>query len=252
LSQIVIDRQFRGPPNSGNGGYVCGVLARGLEGSVTAMIRAPVPLDTPLAFEVDNTGNRLVGDGNLLIGQGAPARDPIADPPVIPTIAEARAASAGYYGHANRVHPPCFTCSNEREDGDGLRIFPGQLEGAARGVLACTWTPHQSFADTSGAIEAEVVWAALDCPGFFAWIEKEGRHGALLGTMTAEILSMPRAGEEYVVAAWPILRDGRKEMSGVALIDAGGRVIARAHQVWIIMATRAPVEALITVEASTT
>lgn len=252
LSQIVIDRQFRGPPNSGNGGYVCGVLARGLEGPVTAMIRAPVPLDTPLMFETDDTGNRLLGDENVLIGQGAPASQLIADPPVIPTIAEARAASTGYFGHANRVHPPCFTCSNERDDGDGLRIFPGQIEGAEKGVLACTWTPHKSFSDPSGTIEAEVVWAALDCPGFFAWIEKEGRHGALLGTMTGEILSLPKAGEEYVVAAWPIVRDGRKETAGVALIDAGGRVMAKAHQVWIIMAPRPPVEASRTVEASAT
>lgn len=243
LSEIVIDRQFRGPPNSGNGGYVCGVLARGLEGPVTAMIRAPVPLDTPLTFEAGDAGNRLLGDDDALIGQGEPARQPLADPPVIPTIAAARAASARYYGHANRVHPPCFTCSNEREDGDGLRIFPGQLEGAQKGVLACTWTPHETFADTTGEIGVEVVWAALDCPGFFAWIEKEGRHGALLGTMTGEVLSLPRAGEEYVVAAWPIVRDGRKETAGVALIDARGRVMARAHQVWIIMAPRPPVEA---------
>ena len=74
MSQIVIDRQFRGPPNSGNGGYVCGVLARGLEGPVTAMIRAPIPLDTPLTFETADDGNRMLGDDGALIGQGAPTR----------------------------------------------------------------------------------------------------------------------------------------------------------------------------------
>ena len=37
LSKIVIGRQFRGPPNSGNGGYVCGVLAGDLPGPVTSM-----------------------------------------------------------------------------------------------------------------------------------------------------------------------------------------------------------------------
>lgn len=240
LSKIIIGRQFRGPPNSGNGGYVCGVLARGLDGPVTAMIRAPVPLDTELTFETGPGGNRMLGEDGTLIGQGAVALEFIADPPVVPTLAAARVASAGYYGHANRVHPPCFTCSSEREDGDGLRIFPGQLEGAEKGYIACTWTPHTSFADADGAITPEVVWAALDCPGFFAWIEKEGRHGALLGTMTGEILELPRAGETYVVVAWPIVRDGRKETAGVALLDASGRVMARAHQVWIIMAPRPP------------
>lgn len=241
MSKIVIDRQFRGPPNSGNGGYVCGVLARGLEGPVTAMIRAPIPLDMPLTFETGDDGNRMLGDDGALIGQGASTSQLIADPPVTPTLAAARAASADYYGHTNRVHPPCFTCSNERDEGDGLRIFPGQLDGAEKGVIACTWTPHASFADPDGMVAPEVVWAALDCPGFFAWIEKEGRHGALLGTMTGEILALPRAGEEYAVVAWPLLREGRKETAGVALIDAGGRIMARAHQIWIIMAPRPPV-----------
>jgi hypothetical protein len=35
FEQDLIGRQFRGPPNSGNGGYVCGVLAKGLDGPVT-------------------------------------------------------------------------------------------------------------------------------------------------------------------------------------------------------------------------
>ena len=52
LSKIQIGRQFRGPPNSGNGGYVCGVLAKGLDGPVTAMLRAPPPLDVDLHLDV--------------------------------------------------------------------------------------------------------------------------------------------------------------------------------------------------------
>jgi hypothetical protein len=83
-----------------------------------------------------------------------------------------------------------------------------------------------------------VIWAALDCPGFFAWVEKEGRHGALLGTMTGEVLRRPRAGEPCVVVAWPLEREGRKETSGVALYDQGGALLARAHQVWIMMGPR--------------
>lgn len=239
----MINRQFRGPPNSGNGGYVCGVLARGIEGPATAMIRAPVPLDTDLMFDAGEAGNRLLADDGVVIGQGAVATQQIPGPPVIPTLAAARAASAGYYGHANRVHPPCFTCSNEREEGDGLRVFPGQLADAEPGVLACVWRPHAAFADANGLIPPEVVWAALDCPGFFAWIEKAGRHGALLGTMTGEVLLPPRAGDDYIVVAWPIEREGRKETAGVALVDPAGRVMARAHQVWIVMPPRPPAAA---------
>ena len=236
----MIGRQFCGPPNSGNGGYVCGVLAKGHEGPVTAVIRAPVPLDVDLGLETRDGLTVLTGAEGAPIGQAAPATQVLPEPPTIPTLEAARAAMAGYIGHGQRVHPICFTCGNERGDGDGLRVFPGQLAGAEAGVMACTWTPHATFAEADGTVASEVVWAALDCPGFFAWVEKEGRHGALLGTMTGEVAFAPRAGEEYVVLAWPIAREGRKETAGVALIDAEGRVLARGHQVWITMAPRVP------------
>jgi hypothetical protein len=39
---------FRGPPNSGKGGYVCGMLARHIAGAVEVSLRAPPPLETEL------------------------------------------------------------------------------------------------------------------------------------------------------------------------------------------------------------
>src|SRR5690349_10167215 len=46
---LVVGEQFRGPPNSGNGGYVAGRLARELDPSAATAIevtlRAPAPLD---------------------------------------------------------------------------------------------------------------------------------------------------------------------------------------------------------------
>lgn len=243
MSKITIGRQFCGPPNSGNGGYVCGVLAKDFEGPVTTVIRAPVPLDVELHVETRDGAVTLTGAEGALIGQGGPATQALPDPPMVPTLEQARAAAAGYIGHTQRVHPICFTCGAEREDGDGLRVFPGQIEGADAGVVACTWTPHAAFGEADGTVASEVVWAALDCPGFFAWVTKEGRHGALLGTMTGEIVSPPRVGETYAVLAWPIVREGRKEIAGVALFDAEGRLMARGHQVWITMAPRFPAAA---------
>lgn len=238
MSQITIGRQFCGPPNSGNGGYVCGVLAKGLDGPVTSVLRAPIPLDVALGLEPRDGGNVLLGEADTLIGQGGPARQELPEPPPAPSLEAARAAGARHIGLTQRVHPICFTCGNEREDGDGLRVLPGQLQGAETGVVACTWTPHANFADADGLVAAEVVWAALDCPGYFAWVEREGRHGALLGTMTGEITAPVKAGEDYVVIAWPILKDGRKEIAGTALFDGDGRLMARFHQVWIVMGPR--------------
>ena len=51
-SSIIIDRRYCGPPNSGNGGYVCGRLARhisvGTPDGVEVTLRAPPPLDKRL------------------------------------------------------------------------------------------------------------------------------------------------------------------------------------------------------------
>jgi hypothetical protein len=241
LSKVVIGRQFCGPPNSGNGGYVCGVLAKDIEGPATAVLRARIPLDAPLSLAWREGGLVMSGDADELIGHGAPsAGAELPDPPQAPSLAQARAAGARYAGLATAFHPICFTCGTERDEGDGLRVFTGQLAGQPQGVVAGVWTPHAAFADAEGQVRTEVVWAALDCPGYFAWVEKEGRHGALLGTMTGEVIRRPKAGEDCIVLAWPLARDGRKETAGVALYSAAGELMARAHQVWIVMGPRPP------------
>lgn len=243
LSKIVIGRQFRGPPNSGNGGYVCGVLAKGLaeglDGPVTSMLRAPPPLDTDLSLETRDGVTVLSGADGAVIGQATAASQDLPEPPPSPGLSAAREAGARSLAFEQQVHPPCFTCSTTREEGDGLRVLPGQVSDAEPGVVACVWTPHAAFAEADGTIPSEIVWAALDCPGIFAWIEREGRPGGLLGTMTGEIAAPVRTGEDYVVLAWPIEASGRKKTSGVALYDGDGRVVARGFQVWITL-NRAP------------
>ncbi len=56
-NSVLIAAKFRGPPNSGNGGYVSGVIADTLtqgvhdlpnHGAVEVTLRAPIPLDHPL------------------------------------------------------------------------------------------------------------------------------------------------------------------------------------------------------------
>jgi len=236
LAKIVIARQFCGPPNSGNGGYVCGVLARDINGPATSVLRARVPLDVELEMGADGAAAVMTDADGALVGRGEPAdAAALPTPPAPPSLEAARAAGARNLGLTQRIHPICFTCGPERHEGDGLRVFAGQVEGAPQGHVACVWTPDAAFADADGRIPTEVIWAALDCPGFFAWVVREGRHGALLGTMTGEVLRRPKAGEPTIVTAWPLAREGRKETAGVALFSAEGELLARAHQVWIVM-----------------
>jgi hypothetical protein len=236
LPRISFAPQFCGPPNSGNGGYVCGVLARDIEGPATSVLRARVPLDADLHLANDDDAVVLTDAEGALVGRAEPASHlELPQAPPAPGLDAARAAGQRCRGIAERFHPICFTCGPERADGDGLRVFAGQLEGAEAGMVAGVWTPHAAFADAEGLIPVEVVWAALDCPGYFAWVEKAGRHGALLGTMTGEVIRRPTAGEPCIVVAWPLAREGRKELAGVALYDADGALMARGRQVWIVM-----------------
>jgi hypothetical protein len=196
-----------------------------------------VPLDVHLDLRLEDGVMQLTDAEGGLVGKGGAAdRSLLPTPPEAPSMRAARAAGRRYLGHDHRIHPTCFTCGPERHEGDGLRVFPGQIEGAPAGHVACIWTPDLAFSDAMGLVPTEVIWAALDCPGFFAWVVKEGRHGALLGTMTGEVLRRPRAGYECIIMAWPLERDGRKETAGVALFAMNGEVLARAHQVWIMSA----------------
>ena len=230
---VIIATQFRGPPNSGNGGYVGGLLAGAIAGTVTAVLRAPVPLEAPLILIEEEGATRLMSPAGDLIGEGrgGDAAD-LPEPPPPPSLTAAQAAAKTFIGFARPFHPVCFTCGDRLEEGFGLRVFVGQLEGAGEGVVAGAWTPNEAFADDDGLTRLEVVWAALDCPGSVAWVV-QGGGGGLLGTMSAEVLRRPAAGEACIVMGWPIERSGRKSLSGTALFASDGELLARSRQVWI-------------------
>jgi hypothetical protein len=48
---LVIAPRFCGPPDSGNGGYVCGLIAGRLGEQTEMTLRAPPPLATPMTVE---------------------------------------------------------------------------------------------------------------------------------------------------------------------------------------------------------
>jgi hypothetical protein len=231
---ITVAGQFRGPPLSGNGGYLSGLLADEIDGPAKVMLRAIIPLDTPLTLMKSDGRVTVSGADGTLIATAEPASaDMLPRPPAPPSLAEARAAQERFPFYDNRFHPVCFTCSVSRGEGDALRVFPGQLEGAAPGNVAGVWIPHPSFARADGTIPDAITWAAIDCPGSVAWIVRQGSGGGLLGTMTGDVLRRPRAGETTIVTAWPLTHEGRKFLSGVAMFTAHGELLARGHQIWI-------------------
>ena len=200
-NEIVVASQYRGPPSSGNGGYVCGLLADTIGGVVTGILRAPIPLDTPLRLTSEVQTARLTSaDGNLIAEARAGDASTLPTPPPPPAYDLAKSAGQRFVGLRRPFHPICFTCADGLAEGVGLRVFTGPVDGDLQDGVAGTWTPHAAFADRDGLARLEVIWAALDCPGSVAWLERGGQ-GGLLGTMTGEVLRRPPAGEPLPVIA---------------------------------------------------
>ncbi len=149
--QVIIDQRFRGPPESGNGGYVCGVVAGLVGGTTEVTLRRPPPLDRPLQVARLDDGGVALRAGKTVIAEGAPASVEI-DVPEPVTFEEAVAAAKSYLGFRVHVFASCFACSPKRAEGDGLRIFPGWVTG--RNVVATSWTPDASLSALWPAAEA--------------------------------------------------------------------------------------------------
>jgi hypothetical protein len=218
--RIVIERRFRGPTESGNGGYTSGLVAQFVEGAAEVTLRVPPPLDTPL--DVRHYGDAVrVLDGETIVAEAKPAVVDV-EPPAPPSF-PAAAAAALPEGDLESPFPECFVCGPHREAGDGLRIFAGPLGDRS---VAATWTP----ADRQTG--SEFVWAALDCPGAYA--SGFGERGVLvLGRLAARVEALPEPGEPCVVVAWPLGDEGRKAYAGTALYGEGGRVLGVARATWI-------------------
>jgi hypothetical protein len=217
--ELVIDRKFRGPAGSANGGYTCGLLASFLHGPVEVTLRLPPPLERPLQVAADGSVQML--DGEALVAEAHSGQVELDVPE--PISFDEAAAAALPDGDRESVFPECFVCGWARDD--GLSIYAGRVEG--RELVAATWTPREEF------LASEFVWAALDCPGAYA-VEFGQRGNPVLGRLVAQVEHLPHAGERCVVMGWPLGEEGRKLYAGTALFGADRRLLGAARATWII------------------
>jgi hypothetical protein len=247
-ADLLVPRRFCGPPSSGNGGWTAGALAALIDHdcpddrarswpAIRVALRQPPPLDTPMTV-TDEGGTTVASIGGTVVAradvvdQEVPAVDPV-------PAAEARAARAAYPGLVSHPFPTCFSCGTEREEGDGLRIFPGQVadaDGATR--IAATWVPHPSvgedfhvYVDEHPRASLPTTWAALDCVG--GWAGDLTERLMVLAGMTARVDALPVIGEEHVVVGLARGQEGRKTFTASTLYDSDGRVVACAEHVWV-------------------
>ena len=227
---FVVASRFSGPPGTANGGYAAGLLAGHLEGAARVRLEAPIPLDTPLVVSRADDGTaELHRDGNVIARASAATVD--LDVPEAPSPAEAAEASGRSVAHADHFYPHCFVCGTARDASDGLRIFAGPTtdDGA---VVAATWRPDPRLDAGDGHVAREFLWAALDCPGYFA--AQHDNRPMLLGQMTARFDRPVAVGETTVVIGWRTAEaSGRKHEVGTALFDGSGALCGVAHGIWI-------------------
>ena len=236
----MVPARFCGPDGSGNGGWVCGavsshapLLAVGA-GTVEVTLRRPPPLDRELRIDDDGsdrrgtTGRRLL-DGDDVVADAIVSRQPISPPDwVSPSTAEV--ATRGYLGHVHHPFPNCFVCGTARAPGDGLRLFPGPVDGLDLTVAAPFVAPGD-LADHAGHLVAPVVWAALDCPTIWPYFG-DGTV-AVLGRMRAVLHRPVPVDTACVVVGRGEGVEGRKRFASAGLYSEAGDLLAASTTTWL-------------------
>lgn len=221
LPTVRIPARFNGPPDSGNGGYACGLVAAELGGGgAEVTLRAPPPLEAELA--VERTGESVrISHGETLVAEGRAADVDVGElpEPVGVERAEATVAAGHERWTAQHPFPTCFVCGPDRQDHDGLDIYPVELDER----WVAVWRPT----------EPGMVWPALDCPTSAPVMNPDKDPPIVLARLAAAIDSEPQIGEPHVLMSWELGRDGRKREAACALLDADGRALARSRALWI-------------------
>lgn len=244
MTSIFIDKRFRGPPNSGNGGYVCGRLARNIPGAAEITLHAPPPLETRLEVAAIMDNSWELRDGANVIATGRPTsiQTNYLDTASFKEINKTGLLAPLVPHEHEHPMPTCFVCGPKRAHCDGLRIFPQpiaqQSEGLRSTMVAAAWIPDENLSGPDGFIESEFIWSALDCPTGYASCYDPIRGGfdrtpVLLGRMSAQIQRRPHPGECCVITAWSLGHNGRKRFAKAAIYDEDCQLLAAASATWI-------------------
>ncbi len=232
--QVTIDSRFRGPADSGNGGYSCGILANFVDPrSAQVTLRLPPPLDRPLAMEVGDDATATMRDGDAVVAEAHAIDELELEIPVPINVDDAAAARAASPMQHNHPYPECFVCGPGRQPGDGLRVTCGPV---GNDMVASPWEVDGTVL-VEDEVPPEIVWSVLDCPGGISGMLLPDLGQSVLGRITARIYGRIEPGTTYVAVGWPIGREGRKLDAGSAIFSEDGDVLAHARATWIELRT---------------
>lgn len=227
---LTVENRFQGPAGMGNGGYVSGLVAETIDGPARVRLLAPTPLDGPLQLVATPDGVRLM-DGETVLVEGQALATPLdLDPPAPPSLATIEEARQRFPTADQHMAPKCFVCGPERDPNEALHLITGQHPETH--LAADRWSPRADLAGDDGLVSTRYLWAALDCPSYFATglIDLP----ALLAGIEGEVRRRPSPGETLTVTGWPLGQEGRKYHSASVIHDESGAVIAMARALWVV------------------
>jgi hypothetical protein len=227
MHSLTVPTRFCGPPDSGNGGYTCGLLAKELGGVLECTLRTPVPLDVPLEIERTQAGGFLRYDGKIVV-EANPTTIAVTPPAPISVQAATEAMAFSPALDPRHPFPTCFVCGPKRGIHDGLRIFPAPATGE---VHVAAWVPNPEFGSSDQLVRPEFLWAAMDCPtGFAAGFPMAGK--LVTGRLAVQHLKGIRTEAGCVLMSWPLGIEGRKHFSAACLYQ-DDELCAVAKATWI-------------------
>lgn len=238
-SGVVIGSLYNGAVNAANGGYICGLLARYIDGDAEVRINQSFPVEKVLQPVATAAGGIAMYLGDKLLGSARPTSVAL-NIPLPPDYETARRASENFVFLHNADVSGCYVCSPLRTPDQGLRVFIGALPGIAEravgeNLVAAVWRPTPDLADAqnSRAIDNIYVWSVLDCPGVYALKLRYPASGILvLGSCAGSITRPLPIDQHYIVSSWQIAPAGERKLHmGVAIHNTAGELMACAKQV---------------------
>ncbi len=218
---VSIPNRFRGPANSGQGGYSAGLAASFVDGTAHVRLRRPPPLDRRLSVDTTPEGASVLdGEAVVLV---ATRSDLDVFPPVDPRQLAAIFERGPQPAPSWHMAPTCFVCGTP----ESLGMHPTRIEEI--GVWATAWTPQHLAGESE--LEPEIVWALLDCPAGWATTDSQRPERSFfpaLVEMTVEIAHPVPLGQPVAILGWMTSEGERRIDCESAIMDRTGTVLASA------------------------
>ena len=159
--EIFINKRFNGPPNSGNGGYVAGLIAKEIGKCCEVKLVAPPPLEKKLLLKKSNENYELYDDETLVCIANTTTVDN--DPCEFVSFSDALLGSKNGLSKFEPIHalPDCFVCGPNRKEGDGLRLFTGPQDldsnPSEDDLVSTTWVPDKGLSSDGKHINLSLI-----------------------------------------------------------------------------------------------